>query len=181
MQCQFQTFLQRFANAIASLNLAPKEVTWKVGVDVLCFGGSKNGMPLGEAIVFFNRELSQEFAWRCKQAGQLASKMRFLSAPWVGMLSNDVWLEHAQHANRCAQRLAATLQEIGGVKLLFPVEANAVFVELQPAWIAAMRERKWFFYTFIGEGGARLMCSWATTDETIDAFVSDLRDVIRGA
>ncbi|HEY0551298.1 MAG TPA: low specificity L-threonine aldolase, partial [Verrucomicrobiae bacterium] len=76
----------RFANAVASLGCAPKEITWQAGVDVLCFGGTKNGMAVGDAVVFFNRELAAEFDYRCKQAGQLASKMRFLSAPWVGML-----------------------------------------------------------------------------------------------
>src|ERR1043165_8076456 len=78
----------RFANAVASLNIAPKEITWRAGVDVLCFGGTKNGTHVGDAVVFFNLDLADEFAYRCKQAGQLASKMRFMSAPWVGMLEN---------------------------------------------------------------------------------------------
>jgi len=171
----------RFANAMASLNVPPKEVTWKVGVDVLCFGGSKNGMPLGEAIVFFDKQTAAEFEYRCKQAGQLASKMRYLAAPWVGMLTDGAWLKHAQHANRCARRLADKLGEIDGVTILFPVEANAVFAQLQPQWITAMRQRKWFFYTFIGDGGVRLMCSWATTDEQVDRLAADLRDVAMAA
>ena len=80
----------RFANALASLQVAPKELTWKAGVDVLTFGGTKNGMTVGEAVIFFNRELAQEFDYRCKQAGQLASKMRFLSAPWIRITSYNV-------------------------------------------------------------------------------------------
>ena len=96
----------RFANAVASLNVAPADITWRVGVDVLCFGGTKMGLPIGEAIVFFDRALAEDFAWRCKQAGQLASKMRFLSAPWLGILENDAWLRHAGHANAMARRLA---------------------------------------------------------------------------
>ena len=78
----------RFANAAAALGVAPKEITWKAGIDVLCFGGTKNGMPVGDAVIFFNHELAKEFEYRCKQAGQLASKMRFLAAPWVGMLES---------------------------------------------------------------------------------------------
>ena len=97
----------RFANAVASLDVAPKEITWQTGVDVLCFGGTKNGIAVGEAVVFFNRELAREFDYRCKQGGQLASKMRFLSAPWVGMLQDGAWLRHAGHANAMAKRLEA--------------------------------------------------------------------------
>src|SRR5690606_35788002 len=88
----------RFANACASLDLSPAELSWKAGVDVLCFGGTKNGMAVGEAILFFNRALAEDFEYRCKQAGQLASKMRFLSAPWVGLLETGAWLKYAAHA-----------------------------------------------------------------------------------
>ena len=122
----------RFANAIASLGVAPKEVTWKVGVDVLCFGGTKNGMAIGESVIFFRKELAEEFEYRCKQAGQLASKMRFLSAPWVGLLSNDTWLKNARHANEMAQKLVTELANIPDVSIMFPVEANAVFAKFPP-------------------------------------------------
>lgn len=120
----------RFANAVASLGCAPKEITWQAGVDVLCFGGTKNGMAVGEAVVFFNRDLAAEFDYRCKQAGQLASKMRYLSAPWVGMLQDGAWLRHARHANTMAEYLEKSLRDLPGVKLLFPRQANAVFAEL---------------------------------------------------
>ncbi len=86
----------RFANACASLGCSPAEMSWKSGVDVLCFGGTKNGMAIGEAVLFFNREQATDFDYRCKQAGQLASKMRFLSAPWVGMLESGAWLRNAE-------------------------------------------------------------------------------------
>ena len=92
----------RFANAVASLNIAPKAATWQSGIDVLCFGGTKLGMANCEAVIFFNRDLAREFDYRCKQAGQLASKMRLLAAGWVGVLENGAWLKHAQHANQCA-------------------------------------------------------------------------------
>ena len=165
----------RFANAVASLDVAPAELTWKVGVDVLCFGGTKMGLPVGEAVVFFDRRLSEDFAYRCKQAGQLASKMRFLSAPWLGILQGDAWLRHARHANAMAQRLAAGLQAVPGAKLMFPVEANGVFCELPPAVLAGLRERGWRFYTFIGAGGARFMCGWDTLPESVDALLADVR------
>jgi threonine aldolase len=171
----------RFANAVAQLNLPPKEITWQAGVDVLCFGGTKNGTHVGDAVVFFNLELADEFEYRCKQAGQLASKMRFLSAPWVGMLQNNVWLKYALHANNMAELLRESLAEMPEVKILFPRQANAVFAELPETVIQAMWDRGWLFYTFIGRGGCRLMCSWDTTEQDVRDFVADLKSLLRGA
>ncbi len=168
----------RFANAVASLQTAPKEITWQAGVDVLCFGGTKNGTPVGDAVVFFDRALAAEFDYRCKQSGQLASKMRYLAAPWVGMLDNGVWLRHASHANAMAKQLHNTLRQLPGLKVLFPPQANAVFVEMPQPVIQAMHQKGWQFYTFIGESGCRLMCSWDTTEEDIQDFVRDLRAAI---
>lgn len=165
----------RFANAIASLSVAPKEITWQAGVDVLCFGGAKNGMPIGEAVIFFNRELAYEFDYRCKQAGQLASKMRFLSAPWIGMLESGAWLRNASHANRCAAMLEQEIASLPGVRLLFPREANSVFLELAEPIMSGLRDIGWHFYTFIGSGGARFMCSWATREEDVAALAEDFR------
>src|SRR6516225_1048305 len=163
----------RFANAVAALGCAPADITWRAGVDILCFGGTKNGMPFGEAIVFFERELADEFARRRKQAGQLASKMRFLAAPWLAMLENGAWLKHAAHANAMAQRLAAALERMPGVRFLAPVEANGVFVDLPARAIDAVRAKGWHFYTFIGDTGVRFMCAWDTPVESIDAFSAD--------
>jgi threonine aldolase len=165
----------RFANAVAALDVAPKEITWKVGVDVLCFGGTKNGMAVGEAIIFFRPELAEEFAYRCKQAGQLASKMRFLAAPWVGMLATGAWLRNAQRANACARRLETRLAEIPGVEFIARREANAVFAKLPEKTCEGLRARGWRFYTFIGAGGVRLMCSWDTTEQDVDDLVADIR------
>ena len=167
----------RFANAVAALGVSPKEVTWQAGVDVLCFGGTKNGIHVGEAVVFFDRELAREFDYRCKQGGQLASKMRFISAPWVGMLKDGVWLRHAAHANKMAEYLESKLRPFSQVNFLFPRQANAVFVELPRPIIDGLHAKGWKFYTFIGQGGCRLMCAWDTTPSDVDQFVADLQSL----
>ncbi len=164
----------RFANAVATLDVHPSEITWRAGVDVLCFGGTKNGLPVGEAVVFFDPELSRDFAWRVKQAGQLASKMRFISAPWVGMLENDTWLHNARHANAMALRLFEAIRALPGVQVMHPPQANAVFAQLPRRVIDTMHARGWQFYEFIAGGGCRLMCAWDTTPQTVDAFAADL-------
>ncbi len=165
----------RFANACAALGCSPAEITWKAGVDVLCFGGTKNGMAVGEAVLFFDRKLAADFDYRCKQAGQLASKMRFLSAPWVGMLESGAWLRNAAHANRCARAFAARAEVIPCVRLAQPVEANAVFLSAKEEILDRLRERGWKFYTFIG-GAARFMFSWDTDTAHMDAFLRDLNE-----
>jgi threonine aldolase len=168
----------RFANAVAGLGVKPRAITWEAGVDVLCFGGTKNGTHVGDAVVFFNRELAVEFDYRCKQAGQLASKMRFLSAPWVGMLQGGAWLRHAGQANAMAALLHDELVKIPEVKILFPRQANAVFAELPPYLVVALRQAGWKFYTFIGQGGCRLMCAWDTTEEDVRKFVADMKRLL---
>lgn len=166
----------RFANAVAALNVAPKEITWKAGVDILCFGGTKNGLAVGEAVVFFNREAAREFDYRCKQGGQLASKMRFLSAPWTGMLRDGAWLRHARHANAMAKRLEAGLRGIADVEIIYPVEANAVFAKFPRKVEKDLHTRGWKFYTgVITAEESRLMCSWDTTPDDVDAFVNDVQ------
>jgi threonine aldolase len=163
----------RFANALAALDVPPRRITWEVGVDVLCLGGTKNGMGVGDAIIFFRQDLAAEFAYRCKQAGQLASKMRYLTAPWVGLLEDGVWLANARRANAAAARLEAGFRNVPGVEVLGRREANAVFVRLPAPLAAGLRARGWRFYDFIGSGGCRFMCSWATTDADIDALLGD--------
>ena len=165
----------RFANAVVSIGCSPADLTWRAGVDVLCLGGTKNGLPAGEAIVFFNRDLADEFARRRKQAGQLASKMRFLAAPWLGVLEDGGWLRHASHANAMAQRLAQALASMPQARLLAPVQANGVFVDLPRHAIDALHAKGWRFYAFIGETGARFMCSWDTPADAVDRLVEDLR------
>lgn len=169
----------RFANAIAFLNVAPKKVTVDVGVDVLVFGGTKNGIGFGEAIVFFDLEAAEEFSYRCKQAGQLTSKMRFIAAQWLGLLENDAWLNHAKTANEKASLLANELAQIEEVKIMYPQEANSVFIKIPESLTNKMHDKGWKFYTFIGNGGARLMCSWDTKEETIHAFIDDLKSSLK--
>lgn len=168
----------RFANAVASLNCAPADITWRAGVDVLCFGGTKMGLPVGEAILFFNKSQAEDFAYRGKQAGQLASKMRYLSSPWLAMLQDDNWLKHASHANRMAHLLHDRIADLPGAEMLYPTEANAVLVNL-PDWaVTELNQMGWSFYNFIG-GSSRFMCSWATTEAAIDALVADMALVLK--
>ncbi|HYD84355.1 MAG TPA: low specificity L-threonine aldolase, partial [Opitutus sp.] len=183
----------RFANAMAALQqpgtpnpklgtlnpkpgtASPADATWRAGVDVLCFGGTKNGMHNAEAVVFFNRDLAREFDYRVKQSGQLSSKMRFAAAQWSAMLHDSAWLRHAAHANAQARKLANALRELPSLRLIAEPEVNGVFVEMPQALYDALTARGWHFYRFIGEHGYRLMCSWATTDAQIDGFIADLR------
>jgi len=177
LKMQFHMDGARFANACASLHCSPAEITWKAGVDVLCFGGTKNGMAVGEAIVFFDKALAIDFDYRCKQAGQLASKMRFLAAPWVAMFETGSWLRNAAHANACAQRLVRQIQDKEGIHILFPVEANAVFVQAPTSSLEALRARGWQFYTFIGSG-ARFMFSWDSSIDRVDQLAADILQVM---
>src|SRR5437764_2110418 len=164
----------RFANAVAALGCSPKEITWKIGVDVLCFGGTKNGAAAAELVIFFQKELSREFDYRLKQAGQLASKTRFLAAQWVGLLNNEVWLRNARHANAMASKLADRLSAEAKIEIVLPVEANALFVRMREPLARDLNSRGWHFYKFVEPDIYRLMCSWATNDAEIDRFLGEM-------
>jgi len=164
----------RFANAVASLGCAPKTITWKAGVDILSFGGTKNGVAAGELVIFFDKKSSRDFQYRVKQAGHLQSKMRFLAAPWLGLLNGEVWLRNARHANQAARELAQRLRNEAGMKNIFPVEANAVFVRMGDQLVRALHACGWRFCKFVEPDVYRLMCSWSTTDEDISMLVGDL-------
>ena len=164
----------RFANAVANLQCKPKEITWQVGVDVLCFGGTKNGVGAGELVIFFEKELARAFDYRAKQGGQLGSKMRFLAAPWMGLLRDDIWLRNARHANAAAHKLADRLRTGAKIDIVFPVEANAVFVRMDANRARDLHALGWHFYKFIEPDVYRLMCSWSTTDREINEFMSEL-------
>ena len=163
----------RFANAVASLGCAPKTITWKAGVDVLSFGGTKNGVAVGELVIFFDKTASRDFQYRVKQAGHLGSKMRFLAAPWLGLLNGDVWLRNARRANEAARELAQRLRNEAGIENVFSVESNAVFVQLDDRVVRGLHTRGWRFYKFMEPDIYRLMCSWSTKDEEISMLVGD--------
>jgi threonine aldolase len=162
----------RFANAVATLGCVPKTIIREASVDVLCFGGTKNGAGGGELVVFFDKKLAQEFDYRAKQAGQLASKMRFLAAPWAGLLQDGVWLRNAQRANAAADSLARKLQAAAGLEPAFPRSANAVFLRLPAKLVAQLHAAGWHFYKFLEPDIYRLMCSWAASTEMLDEFVA---------
>jgi threonine aldolase len=163
----------RFANAVASLGCTPKTITSKAGVDVLSFGGTKNGVAAGELVIFFDKTASRDFQYRVKQSGQLGSKMRFLAAQWLGLLNGDVWLRNARHANQAARELAQRLRNEAELENVFPVESNAVFVQLDDQIVQGLHTRGWRFYKFAEPDIYRLMSSWSTTDEEISMLVDD--------
>lgn len=163
----------RFANALGGAGSDAAALSWRSGVDVLSLGGTKCGLNTTEAVVFFDAALAGQFEYRCKQGAQLASKMRFQTCQWVGVLEQGAWQRHGRHANAAARELAAALERHAGVRPLRPVEANAVFVDLPAAAAAAMAALGWHFYR-MGDAGHRLMCSWATRTEEIERFAKDL-------
>ncbi|MGZ5019399.1 MAG: threonine aldolase family protein [Chthoniobacterales bacterium] len=165
----------RFANALVSLGCKPKDITWQLGFDVLCLGGIKNGTGVGELVIFFKRELAHEFDYRAKQAGQLASKMRFLAAPWLGLLRDDVWLRNARRANATAKNLATKLRDAIRIEPEFSVESNAIFLRLSDQLMAQLQSRGWQFYKFIEPDVYRVMCSWNVSEEVLSEFVGDLK------
>jgi threonine aldolase len=164
----------RFANAVAHLGVAPAEVTWKAGVDVLSFGATKNGALGAEIVVFFDTALAEMFEVRRKRSGQLLSKMRFVSAQLEAYLKNDRWLELARHANAMATRLAQGLQRLPQVSLVHPVEANEVFAVLPPGVIAGLRAAGFNFsdWTDGAPGTVRLVTAFNTEPAHADAFVA---------
>ncbi len=143
-----------------------------MGVDIAILGGTKAGMPLSEAIVLFDKRLARRFDARLKQGGQLPSKGRFISAPWIGMLKDRAWTRHAAHANAMAQKLAALMP----FPITHPVQANAVFVEMDAERLARLNAMGWFVYRFI-DGSVRFMCSWATTEAVVEELGAVLRSL----
>jgi len=165
----------RIFNAAASLGIAFKEMLTDTGVDILSFGGTKNGMMYGEAVVFFRMELAQNFKYIRKQGMQLASKMRFIAAQYDAMLSNDLWLKNASHANGMAQILAKEVEKIPSVKITQKVQINGVFAII-PSEIIPMLQKEYFFYEWDEHTSeVRWMTSWGTTEEDIQGFVSLLK------
>jgi threonine aldolase len=165
----------RFGNALAHLGSTPAALTWQAGVDVLSFGATKNGALAAEAVIFFDAALADGFERRRKRAGQLWSKMRFLSAQLEAYLEGDLWRRNAAHANRMAQHLAAVLRTIPGVSLVQDVQANEIFAAMPDALIEALQSEGAHFYRWIDVPGhthpvARFVTAFSTTDADIEAF-----------
>jgi threonine aldolase len=165
----------RFANALASTGATPAELSWKAGVDVLSLGGTKNGVCASEVLIYFKPELARGVLNLRKQGGQLLSKMRFLSAPWLGALPH--FIARAQHANSCAAKLAAGIQTLG-FELAFPVEVNGIFVHMPDGIVEKLHQRGWHFYKFLEPDVHRLMCAWNTEAAAITAFLADLEQCL---
>jgi threonine aldolase len=169
----------RIANAAASLGVKPRAITKDAGVDILSFGGAKNGMMYGEAVVFFDKNLARDFKYTRKQGTHLPSKMRFISAQFEALLSNDLWRQNAQHANRMAQLLANELGKMSQLKITQKVESNGVFAELPKEYIPVL-QKQYFFYVWNEQTSeVRFMTSFDTTENDIQDFISLLRKTIK--
>jgi len=169
----------RLANAAVSLNATLKEITADAGVDVLSFGGTKNGMMYGEAVIFFDKKMAADFKYIRKQGMHLPSKMRFISAQFEALLSGDLWKRSATHSNRMAQLLAGELKKITQIQLTQPVEANGVFAVIPRKYVPQL-QKKYFFYLWNEEiSEVRLMASFDTTEEDVRDFVEFVRKTVK--
>jgi len=170
----------RIANAAASLSQNLRQATRDLGIDVLSFGGTKNGIMGGEAVVFFRPELAQDFLFLRKQSMQLASKMRFISAQLGALLTNNLWLANAQHSNRMAKLLENEIRQIPQAKIVYHVEANGVFAKIPHDAIEKIQERYFFYVWNEEESVVRWMCSFDTTEEDVRDFARYVAEVIHG-
>jgi len=169
----------RIANAAVSLNASLKEITVDAGVDVLSFGGAKNGMMYGEAVVFFDQKLAADFKYIRKQGMHLPSKMRYISAQFEALLSGDLWKRSAEHANRMAKKLAGELAKVPKIEITQKVEANGVFAVIPKKCVAEL-QKSYFFYVWNEETSeVRLMTSFDTTEEDIANFISLVRKIVK--
>src|SRR5579859_2061250 len=165
----------RIANAVAALGLTLKQATRDLGIDVLSFGATKNGALGAEAVVFFNPELAANFRFYRKQGMQLASKMRFISAQFEALFTNELWLQNARHANRTAQLLKREISKIPQVRIIYNVEANGVFAQIPRKTIARLQRRYFFYVWNEAQSDVRWMCSWDTTAADVKQFAEFLR------
>jgi threonine aldolase len=165
----------RFGNAVAALGCSPAETTWKIGVDIMSFGVTKGGGLMGEVVVIFNQELAHNFEYIHKRAGQLLSKTRFFAAQVIAYLKDDLWLKLARNANAMAQKLNEGIVSLSKCRILYPVQANEIFVAMDAAVAGKLREKGFEFYDWPGDA-YRLVTSWATTDEMVGAFIAALKE-----
>jgi threonine aldolase len=168
----------RISNAAAAQGLTLRQATRDLSVDVLSFGGTKNGLMGVEAVVFFHPEVAEEFLYVRKQGMQLASKMRYMSAQMEALLTNDLWRRNAEHANRMARLLEEEVKKVKGVKIMYPVEANGVFAQVPHEAIRKIQERYFFYMWSEQESVARWMCSFDTTEEDVRQFAAFVGEVV---
>jgi threonine aldolase len=169
----------RIANAAASLGQTLRQATRDLGVDVLSFGGTKNGAIGAEAVVFFDPTLSRNFLYLRKQGMQLASKMRFISAQFEALFAGELWLKNAQHANRMAQLLQKLLRKIPQVELVYRVEANGVFAKIPRPAIARLQKRYFFYVWNETQSVVRWMCSFDTTEQDVKQFARFVAETVK--
>ena len=169
----------RLSNAAAALDRPLSAITAELGVDLLSFGGTKNGLLAGEAVVILEPSLAVGFEYLRKQSLQLASKMRFLAAQFDALLTDDLWLRCARHANAMAGRLAGAVQGIPALTITRPVQANAVFATLPKAPAKTLQEQFPFYVWDETTGEVRWMCSWDTTEEDVDTFAAAVSAALR--
>jgi threonine aldolase len=169
----------RIANAAASLKLSLRQITRDLGVDVLSFGGTKNGLMAAEAVVSFDKKLSGDFLYLRKQGMQLASKMRFIAVQFEALFSSELWLKSARHANKMARLLERELRKIPKVKIVYPVEANGVFAQIPRKAIAKLQKRYFFYVWNEEESVVRWMCSFDTTEEDLRQFARFVEGAVR--
>ncbi len=168
----------RIANAAVFLDKNLNEITTEIGIDILSFGGTKNGMMFGEAIIFFNKALSKNTKFFRKQAMQLASKMRFISVQFSEILKNNLWKKNAEHANRAAKKLSKILETIPEVKIIYPVETNAIFVKIDKKIIAPLMKESFFYIWDEEKSIVRWMTCFDTRDKDIEKFCNTIKKVI---
>ncbi len=175
----------RFANAVASIGASPAELSWRAGVDVLCFGATKNGCLAAEAVIFFDKAMAKDFEFRRKRAGHLWSKMRFIAAQFDAYLADDFWLKLARHANAMAAQLSNRLSAIGGVEVSYPTEINQVFARFPEVVADKLKDQGAIFFPWVTPGDPangnmhRLVTSFKTTPQEVDAFVKAVADAAR--
>ena len=168
----------RFANAAVALGCTFKQMTTDLGVDALSFGGTKNGLMIGEAVVLLNPKLNEDFLYRRKQAMQLCSKMRFIAAQFKAYFTDDLWKRNAEHSNAMARQLYNAIKDEKGLDVVYPVQANGVFVRL-PREVWTRLQEKYFFYDWDEDDNVvRFMCSFDTTAEDIDLFALTLKKLL---
>ncbi len=180
-ECQMYLHMDgaRISNAVAAQQLTLRQATRDLGVDVLSFGGTKNGLMGVEAVVFFRPELAENFLFVRKQGMQLASKMRYMSAQMEALLTDELWKRNAEHANRMARMLERELKKISQVRIVYPVEANGVFAQIPRAAIKKIQERYFFYVWAEEESVVRWMCSFDTTEEDVRKFAVFVSEVVK--